>query len=153
MKPFPAKITQYEKQLVKYHDNHFVSSPYKVQSQTTKVKLASSHIESKSEQNPTIVKGDTITYGQYNDIAPYEFSEMTLHFENNAPFLTITSLVREIEISHYGNVAIEDTYQMQHDGAILKGTFSRYDYQRSQGFSPAHIPYKIQISTLQKEET
>lgn len=134
--PFPASIAQTEKQLVKYYDNHYFFSPYSTGSQTTIVKLSSPNIESKTEEAPTSVKGDQINYGPYEDVKSFSVSQMTLHFENNKPFLTVTSLTKEIEISHWGNVAVEETYDyISHDGAKLKGTFSRFDYQRSYGRS------------------
>jgi oligosaccharyltransferase complex subunit alpha (ribophorin I) len=145
MKPYPAAISQNEKQLVQYHGNHFVFSPYTVQSQTTNVKLASSTIESKTEQAPTSVKGDVITYGPYEDIQPFSVSPMKLHFENNKPFVTATSVVKEIEISHWGNIAIETQVTLQNDGAALKGTFSRYDYQRNPASAPAVVSSLKQI--------
>ena len=40
------EITQREKQLVLFTGNHYVYSPYKVKSQTTKVQLPSSVVES-----------------------------------------------------------------------------------------------------------
>jgi len=44
--------------------------------------------------------------------------------------------LKEIEISHWGNIAVEESYYLKHTGAKLKGSFSRYDYQRSnQGVS------------------
>lgn len=55
---------------------------------------------------------------------------MKIHFENNAPFLTISSITRTIEVSHWGNIAVEETIDLRHTGAVLKGPFSRYDYQR-----------------------
>jgi len=137
---FPASISQVEKQLVKYFDNIYIASPYTIQTQTTTVKLATAHIENKSEQSPTSVKGDIITYGPYVELPAYRYEELYVHFENNAHFLTITNLQKDFEISHWGNVAVEETYSLQHDGAKLKGTFSRYDYQRSGGNAPAHIP-------------
>lgn len=43
---------------------------------------------------------------------------------------------RVIEVSHWGNIAVEETFDVSHSGAKLKGSFSRYDYQRQQdGFS------------------
>lgn len=39
---------------------------------------------------------------------------------------------RVIEISHWGNIAVEEHFQVTHSGATLKGPFSRYDYQRNQ---------------------
>ena len=55
---------------------------------------------------------------------------MKIHYENNTPFLTISSITRTIEVSHWGNIAVEETIDLRHTGAILKGPFSRYDYQR-----------------------
>lgn len=37
---------------------------------------------------------------------------------------------RTIELSHWGNIAIEETIDMVHSGASLKGSFSRYDFQK-----------------------
>lgn len=128
--PSPKAIHQQDKQYVIYSDNHFFFSPYKTKSQKTTVKLPSQSTLSNSEEPPTVKKGDTIIYGAYLDVAPFRYSEMHLHFENNKPFITATSLVKEIEVSHWGNVAVEETYSIQHDGAKLKGTFSRYEFQR-----------------------
>jgi oligosaccharyltransferase complex subunit alpha (ribophorin I) len=58
--------------------------------------------------------------------------ELVVHYENNTPFLTVSRMTRVIEISHWGNIAVEETYDLVHSGAVLKGPFSRYDYQRSQ---------------------
>jgi len=132
MNPFPTAIAQDEKQLVRYHDNHFFFSPYPTASQTTTVKLATPNIESKTELAPTSVSGNSITYGPYEDTAAFSFSDLSIHFENGKPFITAKSLVKEIEVSHWGaNVAIEELYDLQHEGATLKGTFSRFDYQRT----------------------
>lgn len=56
-----------------------------------------------------------------------------LHYENSAPFLVIKNLERVIEVSHWGNIAVEETVELLHTGAKLKGSFSRYDYQRESG--------------------
>ena len=55
---------------------------------------------------------------------------MKIHYENNSPFMTIKKLDRLVELSHWGNIAIEETIDVLHTGALLKGAFSRYDYQR-----------------------
>lgn len=55
---------------------------------------------------------------------------LKIHYENNSPFLTISNIVRTIEVSHWGNIAVEETINLRHTGAVLKGPFSRYDYQR-----------------------
>lgn len=57
---------------------------------------------------------------------------MTVHYENNNAFLTVTSLERAIEVSHWGVISVEEVIDLRHTGAILKGSFSRYEYQRDQ---------------------
>jgi len=140
MTPYPTSIAQNEKQFVRYADNVYLFSPYKVSSQTTTVKLASANIESKTEKAPTSVKGDTITYGPYADVEAFSRHDLNVHFENTKPFLTVEKVVRELEISHWGNLAVEESYEvLKHDGAKLKGTFSRYDFQRNPSGAPAAI--------------
>jgi len=55
---------------------------------------------------------------------------VNIHFENNSPFLTVNQMTRLIEVSHWGNIAVEEVINVSHTGAILKGSFSRYDFQR-----------------------
>lgn len=128
--PFPAEIKQAEKQLVKYSGNLYFFSPYATTSQKTVVSLASAAIESYTKVKPNVKSDSTITYGPFENRAAYDVAELSVHFENNTPFLTVTSMTRVIEVSHWGNIAVEETYDVRHTGAKLKGSFSRYDYQK-----------------------
>lgn len=128
--PHPARISQAEKQLVRFYGNHYFFSPYKTVSQTTIVTLASSNVEQYNKLKPVSLSDNVITYGSYSNVEPFSFDEMSVHYENNSPFLAVTKLERTIEVSHWGNIAIEETIDVRHTGAILKGSFSRYDYQR-----------------------
>lgn len=140
LKPFPTHVAQNDRQLVEYHGNHYFFTPYTTQSQTTNVKLGSTRIESKSELKPTTVKGDTITYGPYYEKKGFAFSPLKVHYENNSPFLTVRKLIKTIEVSHWGNVAVEEDYVVEHTGAKLKGQFSRYDFQRNPYGAATVIP-------------
>lgn len=57
------------------------------------------------------------------------------HFTNNFPFAKFSSMVREVEVSHWGSIAVEEIYELQHAGAKLKGGFSRFEYQLRRGTS------------------
>jgi len=127
---FPKELQQREKQLVLYKGNHYVYLPYKCKSQSTKVTLASSSIESYSKLKPVSLSDTVITYGPYANVEPFTFDEMSVHFENNNPFLVVSKLERTVELSMWGNIAIEETVDVRHNGAILKGSFSRYEFQR-----------------------
>jgi oligosaccharyltransferase complex subunit alpha (ribophorin I) len=63
---------------------------------------------------------------------------MIIHSVNNKPFAKFLTMNKEIEVSHWGMISIEEVYDLQHAGAKLKGGFSRFDYQsKRQGDSPS----------------
>jgi len=137
--PHPASITQSEPQLVRFTDNVYFPTPYHVLSQKTGVKLATSSVESYSQVEPTSRKGQWVNYGPYSDIKPGTKSTFNVHFENNSPFIKATSAFKEVEISHWGNAAVEAKHQLVHAGARLKGSFSRLDYQRNPGAAKSAV--------------
>ena len=119
--PHPKEILQKEKQLVKYTGNLYLFSPYSVTKQTTNVLLPSRNVESYTKTKPVTQSDSTITYGPFEKKSPFSQEEVNVHFENNNKFLTVTRLERVIEISHWGNIAIEETIDLLHTGALLKG--------------------------------
>jgi len=130
LKAFPEEITQKDKQLIKFIGNHYFYTPYKTTKQTTKILLASRNVESFTKLKPFSQSDTTIAFGPYENIGPLSYSECVVHYENNSPFLTVTRMERTIEVSHWGNVAVEEHIDLLHTGAKLKGSFSRFDYQR-----------------------
>nr|XP_061814130.1 dolichyl-diphosphooligosaccharide--protein glycosyltransferase subunit 1-like [Nerophis lumbriciformis] len=130
LQPFPSDITQAERQLVVFQGNHYFYSPYPTQIQTTRVRLASKTVESYTKLGNPTKTDEIIEYGPYHDMPQFSQDTMRIHFENNTPFLAISSITRTIEVSHWGNIAVEETIDVRHTGAVLKGPFSRYDYQR-----------------------
>ena len=124
--PYPKEIKQKEKQLIKYTGNVYLFSPYVVTKQSTTIVLPSRNIESYTKIKPVSQSDSTITYGPYEKKQPFSSEEITVHFENNNKFLTVTKMDRVIEISHWGNIAVEETIELLHTGALLKGSFSRY---------------------------
>ncbi|EFN79103.1 dolichyl-diphosphooligosaccharide--protein glycosyltransferase subunit 1 [Harpegnathos saltator] len=137
--PHPKQIAQQEKQLVKYTGNVYAYLPYAVAKQTTFVGLPSRNIESYTKIKPVSQTGSGIVYGPFEKQPPYVHEELTVHFENNNKFLTVTRLERTIEISHWGNIAVEEHIDLLHTGALLKGSFSRYEYARESKSGQASI--------------
>jgi oligosaccharyltransferase complex subunit alpha (ribophorin I) len=133
LEAYPTEITQAEKQFVRFTGNAYFFTPYTSTIQTTKFTLATNAVESYSKTPKPVAQTDnTITYGQYEEVAPFTEVDVAMHFENNRPFLAVTELIRTIEISHWGNIAVEESVDIRHSGASLKGSFSRFDYQRNQ---------------------
>lgn len=136
---YPKEIAQNERQFVKYHGHQHVLSPYITKTQTTKVKLPEgSRLESFSKATKQTTGSGRLTYGPFKDVPSalfggdnQEMDPLECHFENNNPFVAVRRLQRSIEVSHWGSViSIENEIDLEHVGAKLKGSFSRYDYQR-----------------------
>lgn len=138
LEPFPKEISQNDNQLVLLRDNHVFYSPYKTETQKTIIKIGSGQVESYTKKAPHSHKKATITYGPYTEIAPNTISPAQVHYVNNKPFAKLASMQREVEVSHWGNIAFEEQYELKHAGAKLKGGFSRFDYQmKRQSTSPS----------------
>lgn len=137
--PYPKQISQREKQLVKYTGNVCITSPYNVLKQTTNVVLPNRNIENYTRIKPSTLSDSTVIYGPLDKRPAFTYEEFTVHFENNNKFLTVTRLERLIELSHWGNIAVEETIDLLHTGALLKGSFSRYEYTRESKSGAASI--------------
>ncbi|XP_030384806.1 dolichyl-diphosphooligosaccharide--protein glycosyltransferase subunit 1 [Scaptodrosophila lebanonensis] len=130
VKPYPEEIKQNEKQLVKYAGLLYLYSKYKTVTQKTQIKLSSSNIISYTQVKPFSVSSNKIILGPYENIKALSDEQLAIHYENQTPFLTVNSLERTIEVSHWGNIAVKESIEMIHSGAKLKGSFSRYDFQK-----------------------
>merc|ERR1719203_1611496 len=60
----------------------------------------------------------------------YAFLPYPVTTQNTNPMLVVTRLERLLELSMWGNIAVEETVDMAYRGALLKGSFSRYEFQR-----------------------
>ncbi|KAF3516965.1 hypothetical protein DY000_02064072 [Brassica cretica] len=129
LQPFPEKITQRDIHLVMLQESAQYLSPYVVESQSLSIKLPNARIESYTKLENSKVQGSEIKYGPYKNLAQYSYAPIVVHFESKAAFAVAEKLVREIEVSHWGNVQVTEHYNLVHRGAQLKGEFSRLEYQ------------------------
>lgn len=127
--PLPAEVSQGESQLVVLPLNAHWTTPYATKTQTTIVRLASGRVEEYTRTPAPVSKdGAKVKYGPYADAEGYSVSSARIHGENNTPFAHADWVVREVEVSLWGNVAVEEHYELRHAGARLKHGFSRIDY-------------------------
>lgn len=126
LRPFPEKITQADIQLVVFQDSAHFLTPYVVRVQSLSIKLPGARIESYTKLENTKLLGSEIKYGPFENLPSFSFSSIVVHFETNQPFAVAEELVREIEISHWGNVQVTEHYNLIHGGAESKGEFSRF---------------------------
>lgn len=130
MKPLPEAIDQTDVQRVIYKFNAYVSSAYTVDTQTMHLRLPTGSVTSYSQEPAPVSKdGAKLKFGKYSNVAPFSVAPAHVHFEHPGAFATFTNVLREVELSLWGNVAVEEHYEVHHTGAALKQGFSRIDYQ------------------------
>nr|KMM65510.1 ribophorin I [Coccidioides posadasii RMSCC 3488] len=110
LNPLPPAIEQDAKQYFAYTFSAYAPSAYLVLDRTPRK------------------QGNSFTYGPYNtkDVTPGTIEPITVRYEFTRPIITATLLERDIEVSHWGgNLATEDRYWLQNNGAHLAKQFSR----------------------------
>ena len=136
--PHTHTVKQGENQKVDFNDNAYYLSKYQTKTQSTTVQLASPTVESYSSESGSVTKAsDTLTFGDYANVAPLSQKPLRFHGVNNKPFCAARTLKRVLEVSMWGNLAVEEWYQIEHVGARLKGSFSRLDYGQSARAAPS----------------
>jgi oligosaccharyltransferase complex subunit alpha (ribophorin I) len=139
LRPEPAEVRQRDAQHVLFESTAQLASPYKVAKQSTEIKVGGG-VQSATDVSPYKRSGSKLSYGPYSDVEPWAAQQISVHYENNAPFAA-AEVEREIEISHWGNVYVEERYHVRHVGAKLVGEWSRWDLTRDpKQFAQAGIP-------------
>lgn len=59
---------------------------------------------------------------------------LSVHFPLDEPLVRGLRVVREVEVSHWGNVYFEETYLVRNDGPTVEGEFSRRRYSDRSAF-------------------
>jgi oligosaccharyltransferase complex subunit alpha (ribophorin I) len=130
MLPYPKKIGIFDPQLMLFVDNVHFLSQYSTKQAVTTVKFPSSEVESytKTSEFPYDLKGKTLKYGPVSDLKSFSEFELRVHYQSPSAIPYFTKVTREIEVSHWGNIAVSDWYTLVNRGAEVKGEFSRFDY-------------------------
>ncbi|BFZ64952.1 dolichyl-diphosphooligosaccharide--protein glycosyltransferase subunit 1 [Saitoella coloradoensis] len=138
--PHPYQIPQNGKQYLQWHGYQFAPSAYETEKQRTKLKLKSADIpdvtttdgNTEGAEDP-VRAGTALTYGPYGpQVAGAKGKPIAVRYEFQGPVVKATKFERDIEISHWGgNLAVEERYWLSNVGAVLKGYFSRVQYQQS----------------------
>lgn len=124
---YPAAISQTQSAAFLFSDNVYFSSPYPTTSLKTNIKLSSNNVlEYSQEPSPVQKDKDVISYGPFSDVPAFSHSEVKVHFPYTKTVLYARTMVRELEVSHWGNnLAVEENYDVANHGPELQGSFSR----------------------------
>jgi oligosaccharyltransferase complex subunit alpha (ribophorin I) len=122
----PQQIQIFEDQLVVFEDYTNFFTPYAAADQKSIFKIAGSII-SYSDYDGN-VRGKNIEYIYQTETDAFTRRPVRIHFENNNPFSVFKNVTKVIEISHWGNIAVEEWYELTNDGAKFTGEYSRVDF-------------------------
>lgn len=71
--------------------------------------------------------------GNQVDIAPFTTSKISVMYDNQSPAVVLTEATKQIKVSHWGNIQIDEHFTMENIGAKIKGQFSRFDFDMNEG--------------------
>ena len=131
--PLPPVRAQADPHRLAFNASHVLLSPYAVSNQTLTVDLpcTSKGLLAVTKKEPFADDGQgVLTFGPFDATpsAPWSVSPLFLHFTDDNPAPRAVSLVREVTVSHWGAVAIDESFDLTNDGAGLSGEWSRFDF-------------------------
>lgn len=125
--PYPKVIKVYEKQKVEIFDSKYFLSLYNTKLSYMAMIVDNKQIHFKSHE-PDATLDDSIQYGPYKNVAPVSFEQLTVMYTFPYPLPTFTEAKRDIFVSHWGSIAVDEYYNMFNGAAGIDGQFSRVDY-------------------------
>eukprot|EP00392_Amoebophrya_sp_AT5.2_P006385 g6397.t1 len=148
--PLPKQLdTLFQEQWLVFEDQLRVDSVYEVEREKTVLELPEEkpdplaarlgggvvgggepHVESWSPMEHGKRTGKKITFGPFGAVAAgaEESEKLRVHFSHQSHQAYFEQVRREIEVSHWGNVAFKEDYKLKHGGAEMAGSFNRITF-------------------------
>lgn len=130
--PSPAQVRENDEQYIQFSTNAYVSSPYLTEKMETVLTLPSAKVTSALDgPQPISQSGESIRLGPYENVESFSDVPISVRFRNRNAFVAANMAVKELYVSHWGNVVVKEEYQIQNVGAKYVGRWSRVDYTRA----------------------
>jgi oligosaccharyltransferase complex subunit alpha (ribophorin I) len=126
MQPYPKQITSLEDQRVLLEDSVYYFTAYTVISQNTDYVLSAAPISFSDSEGR--LRGPVLQYSISSTVGGFQRRPNKIHFENNTPFVVFKEVTKVIEVSHWGNINIQEFYKLANEGAAFKGEYSKVDF-------------------------
>lgn len=125
--PYPKVIRVYEQQKVELFESMYYLSVYPTAKSTFFLRVDQKNIEYYNV-DPSQISSKAIAYGPFQDLPPLSFKQFTLFFVMPYPLPYFSKATRDIFVSHWGNIAIDEYFYIMNEAAGINGQFSRVDY-------------------------
>ena len=127
--PFPESVRIVDDQTMEYLDSKVLLSPYTVVTQLTTYRLEKKSIIAFTEVAGALQTDLGIRYGPYKNEQPFSFELIRLLFRYTDPLLILSEATKTLQVSHWGNILVDEYFALENIGAKLKGEFSRVDFE------------------------
>lgn len=149
--PLPEYIQQNKPQLFIFYTETFIKTTYSIVQQTLTFLLNTNTLKRHSTEYKPTVLSNKVSYDLTKDAnelingETVDLSHRTfVHFQSQANCIVIEKMVRNIEVSSWGFIYVEDHYDLIHTGAKLTGEFSRLAYTTSPDPNAANM-FEIEL--------
>lgn len=143
--PLPEIIKQTADQLMVFEGSLHHFSSYKTRREKVSMQFPSKKIISHSAGQK---KAKGLEFPEYKDLEANQNEVFKAHYEANIQFLSTHYLFREVEVSHWGNVKVENKAEVKHRGAGLDGTFSRVQYGHDGGDDASNVHWIPKLTAV-----
>lgn len=90
------------------------------------------YLKRSSTPDPTMVKKPRgLKYGPFRDIKPLTFDPLMIHFKYGSPMPIFSEAWKQYEVSHWGNILVNEYFMMHNEAAAIKGEWGRVDFNKN----------------------
>ena len=125
--PYPKVIPVYMKQKVEVYESKYFLSVYPTEVSTLIMDVKKENVHFTSDA-PSTNDANKLKYGPFKNVEPLSFSQMQIFYTYPHPLPIFKKATRDIYVSHWGSVAVDEYFKLFNEGAGIKGQFSRIDY-------------------------
>jgi oligosaccharyltransferase complex subunit alpha (ribophorin I) len=127
--PFPPTMKLKDTPKVRVIDDAYYPTlyPTKKMKSTFEVGEESTIIKA-TEIDSGEVRGRSVRYGTYKDVKPLHSHPIFIHVNYDSPIPVFTKASREVTLSHWSSIGVEEEYKMTNNVAKLNGEFGRIDF-------------------------
>jgi oligosaccharyltransferase complex subunit alpha (ribophorin I) len=126
--PFPHIIAIREEMSLRFVDSKYYISVYPTKTQKLTINHNSQTVLFNTPDSTLEKKTKTLKYGPFKNIDALSFSEFMIHYRHNKPLPIFQEVRKTIEVSHWGNILVDEYYEIFNEAAGVKGEFGRVDY-------------------------
>ena len=77
-----------------------------------------------------IRKSRGLRYGPFKNVKPLSFEPFFVHWKYNHYMPIFTEASKQYEVSHWGNILVNEYYMMYNEAASINGEWGRIDFNK-----------------------